>query len=51
MHYNRTDISKGIALAKSNGRKKCMICHYWFFNQGLEFLDYIGNNCHDYVSI
>ena len=24
-----------------------MICHYWFFNHGLKFQDYICNGCHD----
>ena len=24
-----------------------MICHYWFFNHGFEFQDYVCNNCHD----
>ena len=24
-----------------------MICHYWFFNHGFEFQDYVCNSCHD----
>ena len=24
-----------------------MICHYWFFNHGFNFQDYVGNGCHD----
>ena len=24
-----------------------MICHYWFFNDGFKFQDYISNGCHD----
>ena len=47
LHYDRTDISKGIDLAKSNNRKECMICHYWFFNHGFKFQDFVGNGCHD----
>ena len=35
--YDRTDLSKGIDLAKSNNSKECMICHYCFFNHGFKF--------------
>ena len=24
-----------------------MICHYWFFNDGFKFRDYVCNGCHD----
>ena len=24
-----------------------MICHYWFFNHGLKFQDYVYNGCYD----
>ena len=24
-----------------------MICHYWFFNHGIKFQDYVCNGCHD----
>ena len=24
-----------------------MICHYWFFDHGLKFQDYVCNCCHD----
>ena len=47
LYYDRIDISKGIDLAKSNNNKKCMICHYWFFNHGFKFQDSVWNGCHD----
>ena len=47
LHYDRIDISEGINLAKTNNSKKCMICHYWFFNSGFKFQDSICNGCHD----
>ena len=47
LYYDRIDISEGIDLAKSNNSKECMICHYWFFNQGFEFRDSVCNGCHD----
>ena len=49
MYYGRIDISKGIDLVKSNNRKECMICHYWFFNHGFEFQDSVCNGCHDFT--
>ena len=47
LHYHRIDISKEIGLANINNSKECMICHYWFFNQGFEFQDSVCNVCHD----
>ena len=47
LHYDRIDISEGIDLAKSNNSKECMICHYYFFNYGFNFQDYVCNGCHD----
>ena len=47
LYYDRTDISGGIDLTKSNNSKECMICHYWFFNHGFEFQDSLCNGCHD----
>ena len=26
-----------------------MICHFWFFNHGLNFQDYVCNSCHDLI--
>ena len=47
LYYNITDIVEGIDLAKSNNSKECMICHYWFFNHGFKFQDYVCSGCHD----
>ena len=49
MLYNdRIDnISKEIDIAKSNNSKESMICHYFVFNHGVEFQDYVCNGCHD----
>ena len=47
LYYDRTDISEGIDLAKSNNSKECMICHYFLFNHGFEFQDSVCNGCHD----
>ena len=47
LYYDRIDTSKGVDLAKSNNSKECMICHYWFFDHGVKFQDYLCNGCHD----
>ena len=47
LYYNRIDTSEGVDLAKSNNSKECMICHYWFFDHGVKFQDYLCNGCHD----
>ena len=49
MYYDRTDISKGIDPTKSNRSKECMICHYWFFNDGFKFQGSVCNGCHDLI--
>ena len=36
-YYDRTDLSKGTDLAKSNNSKECIACHIWFFNHGFKF--------------
>ena len=28
-----------------------MICHYWFFNHGFKFQDYVCNGCHDLTMV
>ena len=51
LYYDRTDISKEIDIAKSNNNKEYMICHYWFFNHGFKFQDYVCNGCHDLIML
>ena len=43
LYYDRTDISEGIDVAKSNNSKECMVCHYWCFNHGFKFQDSVCN--------
>ena len=47
LYYERIDISKGIDLGKSSRSKECTIYHYWFFDHGFKFQDYVCNGCHD----
>ena len=51
LYFDIIDISKGIVLDKSNSSKKCMICHYCFFNHGFKFLDSVCNGCHDLTTL
>ena len=47
LYYDRIDSREGIDPIKSNRSKKCMICHYWFFNHGCKFQNSLCNGCHD----
>ena len=38
LYYDRIHISEGTNVAKSNSSKKCMVCHYCFFNHGFKIL-------------
>ena len=51
MYYNRIDLSEGIDLAKSNNSKECMVCHYWYFNHGFKFQNFVCNGCHGLMMI
>ena len=46
LYYDWIDISEEINLAKSSCNEECMIFHYWFFNHGLKYQDFICNVCH-----
>ena len=37
LYYNKIDISERTDFVKSNNSKECIICHYWFFNNGFNF--------------
>ena len=47
MYYDRTDIAEGIYPTKSNKGRECMIYHYFFFNRGFKFQNYVRNGCRD----
>ena len=44
LYYDRIGISEGSDLTKSNKSRECMICHYFFFNHGFKFQDYVCNS-------
>ena len=38
LRYQKTDISEGIDVNKTNASKKCEVWHYWFFKDfGFKF--------------
>ena len=47
LYCDRIDKSKGIDPTKSYKSREYMICHYFFFNHGFKFQDYICNGCRD----
>ena len=48
IQYERTDVSEGIDVNKSNESKECMICHYWYFKDiAYKFEPYVCSGCHD----
>ena len=48
LEYDRTDISKGIDVNKTNLSKECDICHYWYFKDiCFKYQPYLCNGCHD----
>ena len=48
LQHDRTDISEGIDVNKTNALKQCDICHYWYFKDiGFTYEPYLCNGCHD----
>ena len=48
LEYDRTDISEGIDVNKTNPSNKCDIFHYWYFKDiGFRYEPYLCNGCHD----
>ena len=47
LYYDRSVVNEEVNLAKHNKSKECMIFHYWFFDPGFKFQDYVCNGCHD----
>ena len=42
LQYQKTDVSEGIDVNKTNASKECELCHYWFFKDvGFKFEEHI----------
>ena len=51
LYYDRIDLGEGIALAKSNNSKECIVCHYWYFNHEFKFQKFFCYGCHDLLTL
>ena len=50
VEYERTDISEGIYVNKTNFSEECDICHYWYFKDIVfKYEPYLCNGCHDWM--
>ena len=48
LYYDRTDVSEGIDVNKTNKLKEYDICHYWYFlNKIFKFQSYLCYRQHD----
>ena len=50
LEYDRSDISEGIGLNRTNVAKECDFCHYWYFKDiDFKYEPYLCNGCHDLI--
>ena len=50
LEYDKTDVSEGIDINKTNALKECEICHYWYFlDKNFNYEPYFCNGCHDSI--
>ena len=47
LYYGKIDLSERIDLTKSTDNKECVVCHYWFFNNGFKFRNSVCKGYHD----
>ena len=48
LQYRKIDVSKGINTNKTSLSKKCMLCHYWYFEDvGFKFEPHVCSKCHN----
>ena len=48
LKYDRTDISEGIDVDKTNESRECKFCHYWYFlNKNFKYGPYLCDGCYD----
>ena len=48
LEYDKTDISEGIDVNKSNKSKECMLCHYWYFlDKNFSYGPFLCHGCYN----
>ena len=52
LQYEKSDVSEGIDVNKTNASKECELCHYWLFKDiGFKLEEHVRNRCHDLLTI
>ena len=52
LQYEKSNVSEGIDVNKTNESKECELCHYWIFeNIGFTFEEYVCHRCHDLLTM
>ena len=52
LQYEKSDVSEGIDVNKTNASKECELCHYWLFKDiEFEFEEHVYNRCHDSLTM
>ena len=50
LKYDKTDITEGIDVDKTNKSRECMFCHYWYFlNKNFSYGPFTCDSCYDIV--
>ena len=50
LEYDKSDVSEGIDINKTNESKKCILCHYWYFlNKNFSYGPYLCDGCYNIV--
>ena len=48
LQYKKIDVSEGINTNKTSLSEKCMLCHYWYFEDvGFKFEPHVCHKCHN----
>ena len=48
LQCEKSGVSEGIDINRTNASKECMLSHYWYFKDvGLKFEPNVYNKCHD----
>ena len=51
LYYDKIDLGEGIDLTENKKSKKCIVCHYWYFNHDFKFKKSVCNDCHDLLML
>ena len=50
LKYDKTDITEGIDVDKTNKSRECMFCHFWYYlNKNFSYGPFTCDGCHNIV--